>query len=154
MIESITGSPTWYDLIFIIGGLFGMLTHYLKKRVSGAISISPLEYFGKNNWAASLLTLIAFFIAMFGALASGVPKEMNFYLLIYLSFVTGYTVDSGFNRIDEDRERHFDNVHVNVSVGSRTSRYRPRRKPLGLGGLDATPTIRPPSINEDFDDIV
>lgn len=142
MIESITGSPTWFDLLFVIGGLFGMLTHYLKKYVAGEVTVSPIEYFGKNNWAASVLTIIAFFIAMFGALASGVPKEMNFYLLIYMSFVTGYTVDSGFNRIDEDRERHYDNIHVNVAVGSKHTQYVPD-EPLLM-----------PNINEDeLDDI-
>jgi uncharacterized membrane protein len=113
MIETVIGFPTIFDWMFVIGGCLGMLAHYLKKYVAKEITVSPIEYFLKNNWAASLLALIAFFMSMFGALAS-VPKEVNFYILIYLSFVTGYTSDSAFNRIDEDKKKiegHVQKLH-------------------------------------------
>lgn len=104
MIESVIGFPTIFDWMFVLGGLLGMLAHYLKRYVANEITVSPIEYFMTNNWAASLLVVIAFFMSMFGALAS-VPKEINFYILIYLSFVTGYTSDSAFNKIDDDKKK-------------------------------------------------
>lgn len=104
MIESVIGFPTIFDWMFVVGGFLGMLAHYLKRYVSKEITVSPIEYFVMNNWAASLLAIIAFFMSMFSALAS-VPKEVNFYILVYLSFVTGYTSDSAFNRIEDDKKK-------------------------------------------------
>lgn len=113
MIESVIGFPTVFDWMFVLGGLLGMLAHYLKRYVSKEITVSPIEYFLMNNWAASLLAVIAFFMSMFSALAS-VPKEVNFYILVYLSFVTGYTSDSAFNRIEDDKkkiEKHVEKLY-------------------------------------------
>lgn len=104
MIQTIFGWPTLNDLTFILIGLLGMLAHYLKRYNAGEINDTLMEYFIRNNWAATLTAVIAYLMSMLATLAT-MPKEVSFYALIYMAFTAGYTSDSAFNRVKEDRNK-------------------------------------------------
>lgn len=85
-------------LAFIICGLLGGITHYLKKVATGQTDATFTEWFGRKNLAATLYTLIVFIFVIIGALAGGIINDkMDIWTVLYAGFFTGFAVDSGFN---------------------------------------------------------
>lgn len=86
------------DIVFIVSGFLGMVSHYMKKYAKKQTKASITEWFGRNNLSGSLSSFGAFLVACVTALGSGViTPEMNLYAVIYAGLMTGFAVDSGFN---------------------------------------------------------
>lgn len=86
------------DLAFILCGLVGGLTHYLKKSLKGETTAKLWQWFGPANAESTIYTLIVFTFVMIGALASGIiTPGMTIWAVFYSGFITGYAVDSGVN---------------------------------------------------------
>jgi hypothetical protein len=83
---------------FVVAAFIGGVAHYLKKSLKGETSVEIHEWFGPSNLQASLYTFIMFFFVIAGSLAGGIIDiHTPFWAALYTGFVTGYTIDSGFN---------------------------------------------------------
>lgn len=87
------------QLIFIFCSILGGIAHYLKKYLKGETHTQIHEWFGPSNLEATIYTFIIFLFAIIGAIAADViTPTTNFWAAMYSGFVTGFAIDSGFNR--------------------------------------------------------
>lgn len=83
---------------FIVCGMLGGFTHYLKKYLRKETDVGLFDWYGKANIAASLYTFLVFSFTMIGALAGDiVNSQTGFWACLYTGFVTGFAIDAGFN---------------------------------------------------------
>lgn len=83
---------------FIICGMLGGFTHYLKKYLRKETDVGLFDWYGKANLAATLYTILIFVFTMIGALAGDiVNSQTGFWACLYTGFVTGFAIDAGFN---------------------------------------------------------
>lgn len=86
------------EITFIICAMFGGIMHYLKKYMKGETEAMIHEWYGKDNLAATVYTITVFFFAIIGAIAADVINEKTgFFAAMYSGFVTGFSIDAGFN---------------------------------------------------------
>ncbi len=77
----------------LFGGMFGMLTHIIKKKVRGESATAILKYFSKHFG----YTFMAFG-AMLGAVAAIYDPSMNIFKLFGACLAAGYSSDSILNK--------------------------------------------------------
>lgn len=83
---------------FIICGMLGGFTHYLKKYLRKETDVGLFDWYGKANIASTLYTILVFVFTMIGALAGDiVNSQTGFWACLYTGFVTGFAIDAGFN---------------------------------------------------------
>jgi hypothetical protein len=91
-------TPYTNQIAFIACGMFGGFAHYLKKYLRKETDVGLFDWYGKENLAATLYTVIVFLFAMIGALAGDIVNaDMSFWATLYTGFVTGFAIDAGFN---------------------------------------------------------
>lgn len=86
------------QIAFIVCGALGGFAHYLKKYLRKETDVGLFDWYGKENLAASLYTMIVFVFAMIGALAGDIiTASTGFWATLYIGFATGFAIDAGFN---------------------------------------------------------
>ena len=95
-------SIPYVEIVYFISALIGGCMHYLKKRIAKETNVSFSNWFGKSNLPASIYTFVMFCIVIIGTIATGiVSPTMDIWALIYTGFVTGFSIDAGFNSADD-----------------------------------------------------
>ena len=90
------------ELVYFGSALIGGCMHYMKKRLTKETNVSFNNWFGKSNLPATIYTFIMFCIVIIGTIATGiVTPTMDIWALIYTGFVTGFSIDAGFNTADD-----------------------------------------------------
>lgn len=83
---------------FIVCAALGGIAHYLKKVAKKETTATFKGWFGKNNYAATIYTLLVFSFVIIGALAGDIiNSQTGFWASLYTGFATGFAVDAGFN---------------------------------------------------------
>ena len=86
------------QVAFILCAGLGGLAHYFKKVARKETEATLTGWFGKDNLAATLYTLLVFLFVIIGALAGDIiNSQTGFWACLYTGFATGFAVDSGFN---------------------------------------------------------
>lgn len=107
---SLMGKMPWNELAFIVCSLIGGMMHYTKKFLRGETSVTMFQWWGKENWVATMYTVVMFVFVTIGALAGGIINEKtDFWAVLYTGFVTGFAVDAGFNS-DKDITQQLNEV--------------------------------------------
>ncbi len=82
----------WYIILNFVLTIFGVIAHFLKKKIKGESVDDIINYF-KSHFKNTLTTLIAVVVAFVSLAAAGG-------LGWTASFLLGYTADSMFNKAD------------------------------------------------------
>lgn len=83
---------------FVVSAVLGGIAHYLKKVARKETTATMRGWFGKDNLAATIYTIIVFFAAIVGALAGDIiNSQTGFWATLYTGFATGFAIDAGFN---------------------------------------------------------
>ena len=97
MIKLIT--EHYIEIAYIACALLGGIMHWMKKSFNGETESKITEWFGSHNLPATIYTLIVFIFAIIGSLAGDIiNSQTGFWAAMYTGFVTGFAIDSGFNR--------------------------------------------------------
>ena len=101
--------PTTHDAqvyyALLLGGLVGMIGHYVRARSSGNIEGNPIDYFFRQNLWRSIGALAAVAIELFGEVGSGMFTTdagifVGWGIVLLSGLKTGYVGDSVINKSD------------------------------------------------------
>ena len=96
MIDLFTGVEAQRFYLFVVVGLIGFFSHYLKKWLREEITGSLWKYLFRDKPKATGLAIFTFVGTAFAMFIGGqIPAETN--TLLMLAFTTGYMVDSAMN---------------------------------------------------------
>lgn len=94
------------EIAYIVCAMLGGIMHWIKKYLNKETDAKLSEWYGRNNIAATIYTLTVFFFAIVGSLAADIiNSQTSFWAAMYTGFVTGFAIDSGFNRDVTDMNR-------------------------------------------------
>lgn len=94
------------EIVYFSSALTGGCMHYLKKKITKETNVSFKNWFGKSNLHATIYTFVMFCIVIIGTIATGIiSPTMDVWTLIYTGFVTGFSIDAGFNSADDIKSK-------------------------------------------------
>lgn len=98
-------AQVWYGLV--LGGILGMLGHYIRGRSAGNISGSPIDYFFRDNVWRSVASASAVAGELFAEIGAGLfTTEAGIFvgwgLVIVSGIKSGYGLDSLVNKSSRD----------------------------------------------------
>lgn len=103
------------EITYIICAILGGIMNWIKKTMQGETDARLSEWYGRSNLAATVYTVTIFFFAIVGTLAADIINtQTGFWAAMYTGFVTGFAIDSGFNR--DMRDVHKDMVRNKASM--------------------------------------
>jgi hypothetical protein len=103
------------EITYILCAILGGIMHWIKKFLNKETDAQLLDWYGRNNVAASIYTFTVFFFAIVGSLAADIiNSQTGFWAAMYTGFVTGFAIDSGFNR--DMRDVHKDMIENKASM--------------------------------------
>lgn len=88
------------ELVFLAGGLAGMVAHFVSKRAKGEISGTLVHYIFIDHPGATLSSVITMIAASLAAQAFGGLEEMKLATAAAAGFTAGWTADSLLNTAD------------------------------------------------------
>ena len=87
------------EISYIICAMLGGVMHWLKKYLNNETDVLLNQWYGRDNVAATIYTITVFIFAIVGTLAADIiTTATGFWAAMYTGFVTGFAIDSGFNR--------------------------------------------------------
>lgn len=105
----------YIEITYILCAILGGVMHWIKKFLNKETDAKLLEWYGRHNVAATIYTFTIFFFAIVGSLAADIiNSQTGFWAAMYTGFVTGFAIDSGFNR--DMRDVHRDLVETKTSM--------------------------------------
>lgn len=115
---------------FVVSAVLGGIAHYLKKVARKETAATMGGWFGKDNLAATIYTIIVFFAAIVGALAGDIINEQTgFWATLYTGFATGFAIDAGFNA-DKSLSSQLSTVKTETDQVVKKDGKPNRRKPV------------------------
>lgn len=86
------------EMIFVLGGLLGMISHFYKKKYKNETNVDLKAWFTTANPGASLYTAGTFCFAVVTAFNTGIIVDnMTVFNALYIGMTTGWAIDSGMN---------------------------------------------------------
>jgi hypothetical protein len=91
----------WYALV--LGGVLGMIGHYVRQRSASQIEGNPIDYFFRENAWRSIGAAVAMAIELFGEVGTGLftteaGQFVGWGIVILSGLKTGYLGDSVINK--------------------------------------------------------
>ena len=122
----------WYALL--IGGLIGMIGHYIRGRSSNNIQGNPIDYFFRDNLWRSIGAATAVAVELFGEVGSGMFTTdtgafVGWGIVLLSGLKTGYVGDSLINK--SDRAEWTPEQRAAASVVANAKNVQPASKPTG-----------------------
>lgn len=72
------------EIVFIVCAMLGGIMHWLKKSMNNETDAKLLEWYGRNNIAATIYTFTVFFFAIIGSLAADIiNSQTGFWAAMY-----------------------------------------------------------------------
>lgn len=85
-------------VVYLVIGILGIFSHYLKKYLEEEISGSLWKYLYGDHPRRTLITLVSFIGSGIAYVFTGMTDGVTWPALIGLAFTTGYSFDSMFNK--------------------------------------------------------
>ena len=87
----------------MLGGLVGMVGHYIRGRASGNIAGNPMDYFFRDNLWRSVMAVLAVAAELFGEIGTGIFTTSNgefvgWGIVLLSGLKSGYGLDSLVNK--------------------------------------------------------
>lgn len=132
------------EACFVVSAMLGGIAHYLKKVARKETQATMRGWFGKDNLAATLYTVIVFFAAIIGALAGDIiNSQTGFWATLYTGFATGFAIDAGFNS-DKSLSSQINTVKLETDQTVRKDNKPKKRTVVETVVDDEPPRVVPP----------
>lgn len=99
--------PAWLPanaVYFFLGGIAGLLAHFLSKRGKGEIHCSLYHYLFVETPGLTFATVLALVAADFAAVAMAGLDEAKLAVAVATGFTAGWTLDSGISQPRGDQQ--------------------------------------------------